>query len=65
MEKGDSYFQGVYLEKIDEKRQHVQYKELKTNVYLNPAVVFCPAVAIDPVQLTLPIGEYLFLCDSV
>ena len=65
IQQGDTCFRDVYLEKVDQKKRDIHCKMLRDGVCLDPAEVFCPAVAINPIKLTLPIADYLFLCDCL
>ena len=64
IQKGAQYCNGYYLEKISEKKQYIYYKQLKKAVYFYPNEVFSPWVPIDE-DLCLPLGEYLFLANSI
>ena len=65
IQKGAHYIKGFYLEKLDEKKGKIFYKQHTKIVYVYPAEVFCPSVAIHEIGLYLTASEYQFLADSV
>ena len=65
VKSGDKFITGVYLEKVNQKKEKVFYKYLKKNVYIYPGEMFCPAVAIHETDLSISIEDYQFLCDSI
>ena len=65
IQNGANYIKGVYLEKVDEIKGKVFYKQLTKTVYMYPAEVFCPSMAMNENGLYLHLAEYQFLADSV
>ena len=65
IQKGAQYIKGFYLEKVDERKNNVFYKQLNKTVYVYPAEIFCPAVPIDKNGLYISVLEYIFLADSL
>ena len=62
--KGKTYITCQYLEKIKEKRGHMYYKPLKDSIYVLPAQVLSPFVALDE-NLPMTAAEYQWLSDSI
>ena len=58
--KGTDYIVCKYLEKTDEKKGFVFYKQLKPDVFVLAGEVFCPCVNIlDNLKLTIDEYQYL------
>ena len=62
--KGNTYITCQYLKKIKEKRGRVYYKHLKDSIYVLPAQVLSPFVALDD-NLSITAAEYQWLSDSI
>ena len=65
IQKGSKFLKAFYLEKTKEKRDKVFYKKLNKEVFIYSYEVFCPAVPIEPIDMSLSITEYRFHSDSV
>ena len=61
IQKGSKYLKGYYLEKIDQKRDKIVYKQLKKVVYIYPWEIFC-SVDIDT-DLRMDIADYINVSD--
>ena len=46
------------------KSSRVLYKKHKKEVFIIPAEMFCPAVAIDVRDLSMSLADYQFILDS-
>ena len=64
IEEGQNYIQCQYYEKVEEKRQKVQYRLLSQLVYVHLAQVLSPYVAMNE-DCSLHISDYQWLCDSI
>ena len=63
--KGEKYFAGNYLEKIDEKRNNVVYKLLdKHLVFIHPYEVNQTFVEFNSTTMSIPKEEYLALVEK-
>ena len=62
--KGNTYITCQYLEKIKEKRGSMYCKLLKDSIYVLPAQVFSPFIALDE-SLSMTAAEYQWLSDSI
>ena len=63
--KGEQYFEGFYLEKVDERKSKVFYKLLeKRIVFLHTFEIHHAFVDVDPETFQMSKNEYLALINS-
>ena len=65
IQHGAEYIHGYYMEKINEKKGKVFYKQLKKVAHVYPYKIFCPSVSMDKDGLFLTAEEYQFLADAI
>ena len=61
VQEGECYFEGFYLEKVQETNKRVIYKKLKKLAYVHPQAMFCPNVSFNEEEMCLEIIDYVTL----